>query len=214
MFRTDNRFYLEESRDGFGTRSHGIVERLGLNRTKVYPLPQSTARQYMRLRPKDLRFNPLKPDQYERMEVIGPHQMDGDKIWFGNDYYDGEGMSGVGAFGYFDTSTRKYTLFSPLEVAPCEVSALLVETDTIWVALDHFGEDISRSPGGFVRWNRKTHEVRYFPAEFLITGMRIDGRSLRLETHDGYAFLLGGKLRRFLSNGREIEKFTPPPSHN
>ena len=56
--------------------------------------------------------------------------------------------------GYFDTATRKYTLFSPPEVARYEISAILVEPERVWIALDHFGEDISTSPGGLVRWNR------------------------------------------------------------
>ena len=45
--------------------------------------------------------------------MIGPYQIDGARIWFGKNFYDGEGDTGVGAFGYFDTSTRAYTLFSP-----------------------------------------------------------------------------------------------------
>ncbi|MDQ6676791.1 MAG: hypothetical protein M3Z09_05795 [Acidobacteriota bacterium] len=213
VFGPDGRFHLEHSRDEFGIRSHGIVERLGPNRTRFYPLPQSTAGDYIRLRPKDLRINPFRPDQYERREVIGPYQIEDGKIWFGNSYYDGEGMRGVGAFGSFDTSTRRYTLFSPPAVAPYEISAILVEPDRIWIALDRFGEDISKSPGGLVRWNRKTHETRKYPLEFTIDGIRTDGDALRLNTRGGYAIFRNGELRRFLSSGKPIAKFPPPPTH-
>ena len=127
------RFSIEHSQDDFGLRSHGIVEKIGPKRIKFYPLPQSTVQEYIRVRPRDFRLNPFKPKEYEREEVIGPYQMVETKIWFGKSYYDGEGMRGVGAFGYFDTSTRQYTLFCPREVAAWEVSAMLVEPDTVWV---------------------------------------------------------------------------------
>lgn len=141
-------FRLEQSRDGFGLRAHGVVETLARSRTKFYPLPQSTPADYQRLRPEDLRFNSFDPDHYERQEVIGPHQVEDGRLWFGNAYYDGEGDKGVGAFGWFDTATRAYTIFRPPEVARNEASAILVEANTVWLGLDRFGEDISTSPGG------------------------------------------------------------------
>src|SRR5450432_4257298 len=117
----------------------------------------------MRLRPRDLRINPFTPDRYERQEVIGPYQIEPGRLWFGNNYYDGEGMKGVGEFGYFDTAARQYTLYSPPAVAPYQISAILVEADRVWLALDRFGEDISTSPGGLVQWNRTTHEIQKYP---------------------------------------------------
>jgi hypothetical protein len=214
MFGPGGRFQLEQSKDDFGVRSHGIVETLGPNQTKFYPLPQSTAGKYIRLRPEGLRINPFTPDHYERQEVIGPYQIEHGRIWFGNNYYDGEGTRGVGAFGYFDTSTRSYTLFSPHEVARYEISAILVESGRVWLALDRFGEDISKSPGGLVRWSRITHGVQTYPLEFDIESIRVEGDSLRLKTRDGYALFRDGKLRRFLANGWPITKFPPPPTHN
>jgi hypothetical protein len=213
-FGTGGRFQLEHSKDAFGMRSHGIVERLGPNRTKFYPLPQSTAGKYMRLRPEDVRINRFTPDHYERQEVIGPWQIEDGKIWFGNNYYDGEGMTGVGAFGYFDTSTRRYTLFSPTKVARYEISAILVEPDRVWIALDQFVEDISTSPGGLVRWNRITHEIQSYPLEFVVDSIRVEGDSLRLKTRNGYALFRDGEIHRFLTNGRRIARFPPPPTHN
>jgi hypothetical protein len=212
-FGPGGRFQLESSKDDFGIRSHGIVETLGANRTKFYPLPQSTAAKYIQLRPEDVQINPFTPAHYEREEVIGPYQIEGGRIWIGNSYYDGEGMKGVGTFGYFDTSTRQYTLFSPREVARYEISAILVEQDTVWIGLDRFGEDISKSPGGLVRWNRMTHAIQKYPLEFGVDSIRAQGGALRLETRDGYAIFRGGTLSRYLANGRPIAKFPPPPTH-
>jgi hypothetical protein len=215
-FGPGNHFQLEQSKDDFGPRSHGILETLGAGRTKFFPLPQSTAEDYVRLRPEDLRLNPFSATagHYDRQEVIGPYQIDGGKIWFGNSYYDGEGERGVGAFGYFDTATRKYTLFSPPQVAPYEISAILVKPDSLWIALDRFGEDISTSPGGLVRWDRTTHEIHKYPLEFVVSGIQTEGDSLRLRTRDGYALFKDGELHRFLTSGRQIGKFPPPPTHH
>ncbi|MGP0076513.1 MAG: hypothetical protein ACLPWF_31750 [Bryobacteraceae bacterium] len=213
-FGPAGRFQLEYSKDGFGLRSHGIVETVGGNRTKLYSLPQSTAQDYRRLRAEDVRINQLATDHYDRQEVIGPYQIEDGKIWFGKSYYDSEGETGVGAFGYFDTSTRTYTLFSPPEVARYEVSAILVERDRVWLALDQFVEDISTVPGGLVRWDRSTHEIQKYPLEFAVDSIQRDGTSLRLKTRDGYALFRDGQLRRFLNGGRPIAKFPPAPTHN
>lgn len=212
-FGPGSRFHLEHSKDDFGIRSHGIVETLSANRTKFYPLPQSNAEKYIRLRPEDVRINPFNPNQYERQEVIGPYQIENGRVWFGNNFYDGEGVKGVGAFGYFDTATRTYSLFSPPELARYEISAILVEADRVWLALDQFGEDISTSPGGFVMWNKITHEIHKYPLEFGVSSIRTEGNSLRLEARGGYALFRDGEIRRFCTNGKPIAKFPPSPTH-
>lgn len=209
------RFELEYSNDSFGPRSHGVNERIGPNRIHYYPLPQSTPQDYVRLRPQDFKLNPFTATagNYDRQEVIGPSQIDGGKLWFGNNFYDSEGSRGVGAFGYFDTNTRKYTLFRPPEVAPYEVGAILVEPQTVWLALDQFIEDISKVPGGLAKWDRDTHHLQKYPLEFVIESIQRQGHSLRLTTHNGYALFRDGQVHRFLTNGRPIAKFPPPPTH-
>ena len=214
-FGPGGRFQLEENRDSFGTRSHGIIEAQASGRSRFYPLPQSTVAEYTRLRPEDVRINPLAAtsNHYDREEVIGPYQIEDGRIWFGNNYYDSEGMRGVGAFGYFDTATRSYTLFSPPEVARYEIGAILVERDAVWLALDQFIEDISKVPGGLMRWDRATHAVRKYPLEFVVDRIERTADALRLETHDGYALFRDGGLRLFLAGGKPIAKFPPPPTH-
>jgi hypothetical protein len=121
-------FSLERSQDEFGMRCHGIVEGSGSS-WKIYPLPQSDAGTWKRLRREDEENFGVPPTAatYQRQEVIGSYQVEGSRVWFGNQYYDGEGDTGVGAFGYFDMDTRQYQLFSPVEIARWEISALLVE---------------------------------------------------------------------------------------
>lgn len=212
-FGPGGRFQLEHSKDGFGVRSHGVVENLAGGRTRFYPLPQSTFARFVHLRPEAAHNPSIPPSAFERQEVIGPHQIAEGKLWFGNNYYDGEGNRGVGAFGYFDPVTRRYTLFSPPAVADCEISAILVEADSVWLALDRFGEDISTSPCGLVRWDRETHATHRYPLEFVIDRIRRNGAALRFSTRYGYAFFNDGEVRRFLANGKPVKKFPPPPSH-
>lgn len=217
-------FYLERSADEFGARCHGFCERTRSG-AKFYPLPQSSIEQWKKLRPQDIgnMLPPRSATNYQRQEVIGPYQVEGHRVWFGNHYYDGEGDTGVGAFGYFDEQTRRYHLFSPPEVARWEISALLIDPDAVWLGLDHFGEDISVLPGGFVRWDRKTQQAQRYPLEFLIEHIRRDANDpavLILTTVGGYARFRDGEIERFRvqksASGREtavrINRFPPPPS--
>jgi hypothetical protein len=128
----------------------------------------TTGLEHAKLRPEALKINPITAHQYERQEVIGPYQVEGSRLWFGNHFYDSEGMRGVGAFGYFDMDTRRYQLFRPREVAPYEISAMLVERDSVWLGLDSFVEDISSVPGGLIRWSRETRQVRRYPLELVV----------------------------------------------
>lgn len=217
-------FYLERSDDQFGNRCHGIYERTGAA-SKLYPLPQSTFEKWEKLRLEEAKKFGTVPTRasYERQEVIGPYKVEGSRVWFGNRYYDSEGVTGVGAFGYFDMDTRLYSLFSPPEIAPWEISALLVEPNVVWLGLDHFGEDVSNFPGGLARWDRNTREARRYPLEFLIEHIRRDTRDrsqLVLSTPGGYALFREGQVERFLirksENGSQIaihiDRFPPPPT--
>ena len=212
-FGPNNAFRLEFSKGTYRLQASGIFE--GNN---FYPLPQSTLESYIRLRPADIRINPISATggHYEREEFIGPWQIEGDRFWFGNNFYDGEGERGVGAFGYFDASTRGYEMFSPPEIAPFEITAILVEPDTVWVGLDHSGEAISPDPGGFAEWNRTTHAVHRYDTEFEVSKIERSGDSLRLTSIGGYAVLHEGKIARFkVENGKavSIERFPPLPTN-
>lgn len=81
-----------------------VIEEQSGNRIRPYPLP--------------------RPPYGE--ERIGPWKLEGDKLWFGKTFYDGEGMTGIGGFGYFEAADRKYHLFAPPEIARWSVSAIEV----------------------------------------------------------------------------------------
>jgi hypothetical protein len=86
-------FSLERSRDNFGIRSHGIIERTASG-SKLHSLPQSNVETYKKLRAADLKYmlpRVLAAKNYQGQGVIGPYQVEGSRIWFGNQYYDSEG---------------------------------------------------------------------------------------------------------------------------
>ena len=222
-FGPNHAFRLESSQDSFGERAHGISEMVD-GRPVVYPLPQSDVAEYKKLHPDEFGIAHLTEKNYDREELIGPHQLDGDNLWFGKSFYHGEGMRGVGAFGYFDTTARQYQLFSPPEIAAWQVSAILVEKDSVWLGLDHFGEDISTSPGGLLRWDRATRKVRHYPLEFSVLSIEHRGKLLHMDATRGYAELelSTDTVRRYemrhLKTGASavvpVAKFPPPPTRH
>ena len=111
----------------------GVAERVG-GEYKLYELPKSTYEEFARARPGRVKDG-YRPDVAAFEEVIGPYQIVGERFWFGKTFYDGEGMTGVGGFGYFDPEERKYVVFFLPEIAPWSASALLVEEKDVWLGL-------------------------------------------------------------------------------
>ena len=64
---------------------------------------------------------------------MGPTHLFGGRLWFGKTFYDGEGLSGVGGFGYFDPHEKRIEEFSPPEILRWSASALLVEEGVVWI---------------------------------------------------------------------------------
>jgi hypothetical protein len=107
-------------------------------------------------------------------EKIGPAQSEGDKLWFVKTFYDGEGDSGVGGFGYFDASDRQYHLFAPSEIADYSVSAIRVEPDAVWMAIFQSGE-YGGSAAGVLRYDRKTQAIRKYELPDAVYGLTVSG---------------------------------------
>lgn len=213
-FGPNNAFRLECGKDvTTANECPGVMEG-----TKLYPLPQSTLDSYIRLRTADIKRNPISATsgQYLREEFIGPYQIEGNRLWFGNSFYDNEGWRGVGAFGYFDPSARRYEMFSPPEIARYEIKAILVEPDKVWLGLDRSIEDISPEPGGFAEWNRTTHAIHRYDVEFEVSKIERSGDALRLTSIGGYAIFRDGRITRYKTENGEtvaVERFPPLPSH-
>ena len=132
----------------------------------------------------------------EFQEEIGPSQVADGTLWFAKTFYDGEGSTGVGGFGFFDNQTKRYKLWSPQEIVDWSATAMLVEPEAVWIGLTFRSEyrDIS---GGLLRFDRATGTCTKLALPDLIYEITRVGNSLVLATDFGAAVLRDGKVRRF-----------------
>jgi hypothetical protein len=130
-----------------------------------HPMRQSTYDEFAQARPRRV------ADGYGSNTVLeeepGPHQIAGSRIWFGKVFYDGEGRSGVGGLGYFDTTTTQYGFLQVSGLADWSVSAILVEEDAAWIGLVDQGEGEDNA-GGLIRYDFKSGTSRTLPIEEVV----------------------------------------------
>ena len=187
-FGPDRRFTLARLREG-----DAVIREAG--KRTVVRLPQSTRAELWRARPET--FENIGTD-VRIEEEIGPHEREGDVLWFGKDFYDGEGWCGVGGFGTFDPATRSFSIQSPPEIAGWSVSALDVTPEAAWMALAHFGE-LDWASGGLLRFDRATGGVRTFELCDVATAIARIGGSTLVATEMGIAIVTAeDEVRRFL----------------
>jgi hypothetical protein len=189
---------------GFTLMKGGLVTEKTARGAIRFPLPQSTYDEFAKARPGRVRDGYRRPGTIID-ERIGPSQIEGDRLWFGKTFYDGEGNTGIGGFGYFDAVEKKYRIYSPPEIAGWSVSAILAEPDTIWLGIADNGE-YGTSAGGMLAFNRRTQQIRKFELPDVAQGIARVGEHLVLATQSGPAVLDSEGVRRFFvdetSNGR------------
>ena len=161
---------------------------------KKYPLPQSTYNDFAKARPE-------RADGYVREgttieENIGQVQVEGNKLWFGKVFYDGEGNSGVGGFGYFDVTDRQYHLFALPEVADSSISPILVQPDAIWMSA-YWSCEYGCPPGRVLRYDRKSQAIRKYELPDNVYGFIESGDRLLAYTNFGIAVIEGNQTRRY-----------------
>jgi hypothetical protein len=196
QFGPGARFILgQESEKPPEERWSRILERSN-GKTQWFSLPQSTYDEFARARPKRVRDG-YRRDGATISEEIGPCQVVGDHLWFGKTFYDAEGMTGVGGFGYFDPGTRSFTLFSPPEISDRSVSALLVEDDAVWMGLVHRGE-YGGFGGGLLRWDRASQKAERDELDSIVNAITRHRGRLYLATEDGIAVLTDGQFQGYV----------------
>jgi hypothetical protein len=116
-----------------------------------YRLPQTPYREFIAARRRE-----LNPDfEFTIDEEIGPVQIEGELLWFGKTFYDGEGTSGVGGVGYFSPADGRFHTFTAPEIAGRSVSAILVQRNGVLLALHSRGE-YGDAPGGILHFDKRT----------------------------------------------------------
>ena len=190
-------FWLANVFMGDTSNFEGFVDRVG-DSYRFYGLPQSTAEEFDRLRPDDYaRHMPdrLGQQNFFIQEGIGPFARHADRIWFGKEFYDGEGWVGVGAFGYFDVNERQYRLFSPDVIADWSVSAILAEENQVWMGLARYPEGAAVS-GGLLVFKEYHERIPVYATEHVIQDIRRWNDKLYLGAQGGATYVFrDGKIR-------------------
>jgi hypothetical protein len=125
---------------------------------------------------------------------MGAFQYADELIWFGTSFYDGEGTTGVGAVGYFDTNARSFHIVYDAVLADWSCTALLLEQDALWVGLANQPEGAQR-PGGLARYDRRSGAFEHYDIPAIVHVIRRYGRTLFVGTSNGVYALDGDTLR-------------------
>ncbi len=139
---------------------------------------------------------PAKPGESGPGEIendIGPFFVDGSRIWFVDSFYDGEGVSGVGAIGTFDATTGEYKMRYLPEIAPWSGSALLLDGQDLWVGLMRRPEG-AEIGAGLLRYNTKTGAVKKYAIPDVINTIDRLGDTLYCGTSHGLYMLRGDAI--------------------
>jgi hypothetical protein len=161
-----------------------VVDRSGAKH--AYPPPKPAMDFYRKTRPS--RQPPL-----EIWSDIGAFVFSGGTVWFASTFYDGEGVSGVGAVGSFDIPSRKYQMRYLPEIVKWSGSAMRLDGDDLWIGLVRHpeGADIS---GGLLRYDTKTGATRKYDIPDVIHTIDRLGDGLYVGTSHGLYVLRGDWL--------------------
>ena len=153
---------------------------------KPFPAPIPTVHFYRQTLPQ-------KGPPGEMESDIGPFVQSGDKIWFATTFYDGEGVSGIGAIGSFDIASRKYEMRYLPEIAPWSGSAMLLDGDDLWIGLKRRpeGADIG---GGLLRYGIATGTLQNFAIPDVIFTIDRVGDALYCGTSNGLYMLRADQI--------------------
>ncbi len=173
----------------------GCVVRRG---DKMFVVAKGALEDYAAARPKRVELNGM-PDVAGLNETIGPWQVVDGRLWFGLTFYDGEGLTGVGGFGWFDTAEEVFDVRRPAEMAAWSVSAILVEADAVWLGLKRRPEGMEYS-GGLLRWDRATGKVRRWPEVPLVREFQRVGGRLLVAAQGGGAVVEGDRVEVYVTD--------------
>jgi hypothetical protein len=160
-----------------------ITNKLG---KRFFPAPVPTLAQFQNARSRHRAPNEIQSE-------IGPFVLDGPRAWFANSFYDGEGVSGVGAIGSFDTLTHLYEMRYLPEITPWSGSAILLDGEDLWIGLMRRPEGASTG-SGLLRYNTKTRAVAKYAIPDLIYTIDRLGETLYCGTSQGLYTIHGGKI--------------------
>lgn len=87
---------------------------------------------------------------------IGPTVVADGKIWFGLNFYEGQGSDGMGGIGFFDPHTRRIGILRHPALIDCSAERIEVDANQIRVLTSWHGELAHDICNGLVTIDRKT----------------------------------------------------------
>lgn len=153
---------------------------------------------------------PHKQPPGEIESDIGPFVQGGDTIWFATTFYDGEGISGIGAIGSFDIAARKYQMRYLPQIAPWSGSAIMLDGDDLWIGLKRRpeGADIG---GGMLRFNIRTGAVQAFAIPDVIFSIDRAADAVYCGSSHGLYLVRGGQVTQLRFEPNESGQFAMIP---
>ena len=177
------------------------------------PFPVTTWEQFADARPARVKNGYTREGSHIN-DTIGPWQREGERVWFAKNFYDGEGETGVGGFGWFDTRNRSLHSIDASLLADWSVWALNVSPDAVWMALGSNGE-YGGMPGGLLRYDRGTGAFLKIPLRDAVAAIVRVGDEVLAGTELGIAVIDGTGARRWCvdvtSDGRRRVAECDPP---
>jgi hypothetical protein len=182
-----------------GTEAHRVIsieDDKAPPSVAIPPLPRTTYDQFAAARPREVQNGYTREQTAEIQDSVGPWQEQGGRTWFGKSFYDGEGSTGVGGFGYLDWNDGRLHLFTAPEIADWSVSAIAVAPDAVWMALVANGE-WGPSSGGLLRYDRQTVALRRFEFPDVAAQMIRSGGRILAATDFGLAVVEDNRVQRY-----------------
>ncbi len=156
------------------------------------PMPQPTYQDFQRIRP-DRVDDGYTEDITNVGNALGPWLVEGNQIWFGTTFYDGEGETGIGGFGTYDVTTSQINMAYLPEVASWSISTIFVSNETLSMGLVGHPEGAEYS-GGLVQYHIKTQQTRHIDIPEIIQVITQVYDTLVLGTTNGVTLLQGQTL--------------------
>ena len=169
---------------GWVRQKSGVYVVNSHGRAQFYAVPFPTIETYTRLRTDLGKIAFSSGTSGFLNNSIGPYAFDGKKLWFANQFYDGEGQSGVGALGTFDPVTARYEMRYFPQIAPWSASVLRVEDEFVWIGLTRQPEG-NVSGAGVLRFQKGTGTVRDYAITDYVATLTRAGSALYFGTVHG-----------------------------
>ncbi|MBC7926608.1 MAG: hypothetical protein H7039_13210 [Bryobacteraceae bacterium] len=182
MTRVAARLWLYVEQGTMGSVGHSGIHLVNTKGTRqFYPVPVPTPGLYQKHRTGK---GVTRGGAPQLENHIGPFAFDGERVWFANQFYDGEGTSGVGAIGSFDIASRRYQIRYLPHIVPWSGSALLEDGDSVWIGLMRQPEGVPFG-GGVLEFSKGSGSVLELPIKDYVTSILRVGDVLYFGTTHG-----------------------------